>query len=199
MSKIVDYDYTIKLLIIGDSGVGKTSIMTKFTDNIFTNDSTPTIGIDFKIRKLDIGGKTCKLQIVDTAGQERFRSITVSHYRNAMGVLLVFDLTRSDTFSNLEEWYTSIVKNTTRLPKIVLVGNKLDLQKVEVTDEQIDEFCKKYNTTYFKTSAKNDKELDRIFNSLSTQIIESMNIKMETRSDIVIEPIKKRRFNCAIL
>ncbi len=101
----VTYDYLIKLLIVGDGGVGKSHLLLRFSDDAFNTSFFPTIGIDFKIRTVEIDNKRCKLQIWDTAGAERFRSITTAYYRGAMGILLVYDITDEQSFANICNWY----------------------------------------------------------------------------------------------
>jgi Ras-related protein Rab-8A len=98
------YDYLIKLLLIGDSGVGKSCLLLRFSDDAFNTSFITTIGIDFKIRTVEIDNKRCKLQIWDTAGQERFRTITTAYYRGAMGILLVYDITDEQSFANIRNW-----------------------------------------------------------------------------------------------
>ena len=98
------YDYLIKLLLIGDSGVGKSCLLLRFSDDAFNTSFITTIGIDFKIRTVEIDNKRCKLQIWDTAGQERFRNITSAYYRGAMGILLVYDITDEQSFANIRNW-----------------------------------------------------------------------------------------------
>merc|ERR1712156_1407244 len=98
-SKDIDYDYLFKFLLIGDSGIGKTSILSRFSDNEFLTNFIPTIGVDFKIKTIDLNGKTIKLQLWDTAGQERFQAITNAYYRGAMGILIVYDITNSKSFN----------------------------------------------------------------------------------------------------
>jgi len=132
------YDYLIKLMLIGDSAVGKSSLLLRFSDDTFDLSGTPTIGIDFKLRTIDLDGKKIKLQLLDTAGQERFRTITTAHYRNAMGILLVFDVTKEDSFKNITDWLRNIEKHTTGTINKLLLGNKCDLEdKRVVSKEQV--------------------------------------------------------------
>ena len=106
-----DYDHIIKLLVIGDSGVGKTSLLLRFSEDSFTTSFISTIGIDFKIKKVMIDEKCCKLQIWDTAGQERFRTITKAYYRGSMGIMLVYDTTDEKSFNNVRNWMKNIEQN----------------------------------------------------------------------------------------
>ncbi|EEB90600.1 hypothetical protein MPER_11169 [Moniliophthora perniciosa FA553] len=103
-----EYDYLFKLLLIGDSGVGKSCLLLRFADDTYTESYISTIGVDFKIRTIELEGKTVKLQIWDTAGQERFRTITSSYYRGAHGIIVVYDVTDNDTFTNVKQWLQEI-------------------------------------------------------------------------------------------
>ena len=122
-----EYDYLFKLIIIGDSGIGKSCLLNRFADDIFTDSYISTIGVDFKIRTIEVNGRLCKLQIWDTAGQERFRTITSSYYRGAHGIILVFDITNPESFANCEMWLTEVQRYATDQVKIILVGTKSDL------------------------------------------------------------------------
>jgi len=138
-----DYDYLFKLLIIGDAGVGKSSLLLRFADNTFTSAYINTIGVDFKIRTVNIDGMTIKLQIWDTAGQERFRTITATYYRGTHGVIVVYDVTEKESFENVRRWMAEIDNNcdTQQNPvNRVLVGNKCDMEDHEVTDQEAGEY-----------------------------------------------------------
>ncbi|MED6220296.1 Ras- protein RABE1d, variant 2 [Stylosanthes scabra] len=124
-----DYDYLIKLLLIGDSGVGKSCLLLRFTDDTFTTSFITTIGIDFKIRTVELDGKRIKLQIWDTAGQERFRTITSAYYRGAMGILLVYDVTDESSFENIRNWIRNIEEHASDNVNRILVGNKADMDE----------------------------------------------------------------------
>uniref|UniRef100_A0A1L8DV28 Putative rab subfamily protein of small gtpase n=1 Tax=Nyssomyia neivai TaxID=330878 RepID=A0A1L8DV28_9DIPT len=133
-----DYDHLFKLLIIGDSGVGKSSLLIRFSDNTFSGSYITTIGVDFKIRSVVINGQRVKLQIWDTAGQERFRTITSTYYRGTHGVIIVYDVTNGDSFANVKRWLQEIEQNCDVVNK-VLVGNKNDFPErklVETEDAQ---------------------------------------------------------------
>jgi len=124
-----DYDYLFKLLLIGDSGVGKSCLLLRFTDDTYNDSYISTIGVDFKIRTIEIEGKVIKLQIWDTAGQERFRTITSSYYRGAHGIIVVYDVTDQVTFNNVKQWMQEIQRYACDTVNRLLVGNKVD--KVE--------------------------------------------------------------------
>ncbi|KAJ6315781.1 hypothetical protein OIU78_019118 [Salix suchowensis] len=128
-----DYDYLIKLLLIGDSGVGKSCLLLRFSDGSFTTSFITTIGIDFKIRTIELDGKRIKLQIWDTAGQERFRTITTAYYRGAMGILLVYDVTDESSFNNIRNWIRNIEQHASDNVNKILVGNKADMDESKRT------------------------------------------------------------------
>ncbi|KAJ8760542.1 hypothetical protein K2173_015209 [Erythroxylum novogranatense] len=123
-----DYDWLIKLLLIGDSGVGKSCLLLRFSDGSFTTSFITTIGIDFKIRTIELDGKRIKLQIWDAAGQERFRTITTAYYRGAMGILLVYDVTDESSF-NIRNWIRNIEQHASDNVNKILIGNKADMDE----------------------------------------------------------------------
>ncbi|XP_021285725.1 GTP-binding protein YPTM2-like isoform X2 [Herrania umbratica] len=122
-----EYDYLFKLLLIGDSGVGKSCLLLRFADDSYLDSYISTIGVDFKIRTVEQDGKTIKLQIWDTAGQERFRTITSSYYRGAHGIIIVYDVTDQESFNNVKQWLSEIDRYASENVNKLLVGNKCDL------------------------------------------------------------------------
>lgn len=164
-----DYDYLFKLLIIGDAGVGKSSLLLRFADNTFTSAYINTIGVDFKIRTVKIDGKTIKLQIWDTAGQERFRTITATYYRGTHGVIVVYDVTEKESFENVRRWMAEIDNNcdTQQNPvNRVLVGNKCDME-AQVTADEANEYANTINVKHFRCSAKENTDVDRMFDEIT--------------------------------
>jgi len=133
-SRSATYDFLIKLLLIGDSGVGKSCLLLRFSDDSFTPSFITTIGIDFKIKTIDLDGKRIKLQIWDTAGQERFRTITTAYYRGAMGILLVYDTTDEQSFQNIRNWIRNIEQHAADNVDKILVGNKCDMISEKVVE-----------------------------------------------------------------
>lgn len=151
-----EYDYLFKLLLIGDSGVGKSCLLLRFADDTYTESYISTIGVDFKIRTIELEGKTIKLQIWDTAGQERFRTITSSYYRGAHGIIVVFDVTDQESFNNVKQWLHEIDRYACQNVKKLLVGNKCDLaSKRAVSTETAKELADSLGIQYLETSAKN--------------------------------------------
>ncbi|XP_029017459.1 ras-related protein Rab-35b isoform X2 [Betta splendens] len=133
-----DYDYLFKLLIIGDSGVGKSSLLLRFADNTFSGSYITTIGVDFKIRTVEINGEKVKLQIWDTAGQERFRTITSTYYRGTHGVIVVYDVTSAESFVNVKRWLHEINQNCDDVCRIldVQLHHRASVKSKEGGDSQ---------------------------------------------------------------
>ncbi|KAJ1509200.1 GTP-binding protein [Coelomomyces lativittatus] len=187
------YDYLIKLLLIGDSGVGKSCLLLRFSDDSFTPSFITTIGIDFKIRTIELDGKRIKLQIWDTAGQERFRTITTAYYRGAMGILLVYDVTDERSFNNIRNWMRNIKENASEDVKTILVGNKCDvLDKKVITKERGQELANGYNIKFIETSAKSNIGVEEAFISLGREIKKRLNDDQvspkDEKKDIVLSP-----------
>jgi len=170
-SKNAAYDYLIKLLLIGDSGVGKSCLLLRFSDDSFTPSFITTIGIDFKIRTIELEGKRIKLQIWDTAGQERFRTITTAYYRGAMGILLVYDVTDDKSFANMGNWIRNIEQHASENVNRILIGNKCDLVDKKVIDTARGKsLADEYGIKFLETSAKNSINVDEAFISLARDI-----------------------------
>lgn len=168
-SNTFEYDYLFKLLLIGDSGVGKTSLMLRFVDDDFKGDQLSTIGVDFSIRTIELEGKTAKLQIWDTAGQERFRTIASSYYRGAHGIVVVYDVTNAESFHNVQHWLQEIDQySRENVPKL-LVGNKSDAERA-VSTEQGKELADSLGLDFLETSAKTNATVDRAFLSIASQV-----------------------------
>jgi len=165
------YDHLFKLLLIGDSGVGKSCLLLRFSDDIFTDSFISTIGVDFKIRTIDLDGKRIKLQIWDTAGQERFRTITSSYYRGAHGIIVVYDVTEQKSFDSIQKWLQEI--DTFAGPSVtkLLVGNKCDLDSQRVIQTpKGEELAKSLGIPFIETSAKTTKNVEEAFLRLTRNI-----------------------------
>jgi Ras-related protein Rab-1A len=172
---MTDVDYIFKILIIGDSSVGKSNLLLRFSDNIFHDTFLPTIGVDFKIRNVTVGDKSIKLNIWDTAGQERFKTITAAYYKGAHGIILVFDITDRDTFNNISSWLGEIRKHAGPNVVRLLVGNKCDLDSDrKVTQREAKEFAESQGMTYIETSAKARINVDEAFMTLTKQVYEAL-------------------------
>lgn len=174
------YDHLFKLLLIGDSGVGKTSILFRFSEEEFNSTFIATIGIDFKIRTIDLHGKKIKLQIWDTAGQERFRTITTAYYRGAMGIMLVYDVTSQRSFDNIRIWMDNIAQHANQDVEMMLIGNKCDMEDRRViTTSQGESFAKMHGIRFMETSAKAGSNVYEAFRQLAEDIKTKTERRME--------------------
>jgi len=166
-----EYDYLFKLLLIGDSGVGKSCLLLRFADDTYTESYISTIGVDFKIRTISLASKTIKLQIWDTAGQERFRTITSSYYRGAHGIIVVYDVTEMESFNNVKQWLHEIDRYATEGVNKLLVGNKSDLiSKKAVETQQAKDFADELAIPFLETSAKSATNVEQAFMTMATEI-----------------------------
>ncbi|KAI0628800.1 GTP-binding protein ypt1 [Trametes polyzona] len=165
------YDYLFKLLLIGDSGVGKSCLLLRFAEDSFTDSYLSTIGVDFKIRTIELEGKTVKLQIWDTAGQERFRTIAAAYYRGAHGIIMVYDVTEAETFSNVKGWIQEIEKYASEGVKKLIIGNKSDLVERKVVEySAAKEFADSLSIPFIETSAKNSTNVEEAFSLMAKTI-----------------------------
>jgi small GTP-binding protein len=170
-----EYDYLFKLLLIGDSGVGKSCLLLRFADHTYTESYISTIGVDFKIRTIELDGKTIKLQIWDTAGQERFRTITSSYYRGAHGIIIVYDVTDMESFNNVKQWLNEIDRYASENVCKLLVGNKCDLVTKKVVDFEVaKEFADKLSIPFLETSAKAATNVEKAFLTMAAEIKNSL-------------------------
>ncbi|XP_071691918.1 ras-related protein RABA1f-like [Rutidosis leptorrhynchoides] len=166
-----DYDYLFKVVLIGDSGVGKSNLLSRFTRNEFSLESKSTIGVEFATRSIRVDEKVIKAQIWDTAGQERYRAITSAYYRGAVGALLVYDTTRHVTFENVERWLKELRDHSDSNIVIMLVGNKADLRHLRaVSVEDAKAYAEKENTYFMETSALESLNVEDAFTEVLTQI-----------------------------
>ncbi|XP_059441198.1 ras-related protein RABA1b-like [Corylus avellana] len=173
-----DYDYLFKVVLIGDSGVGKSNLLSRFTKNEFNLESKSTIGVEFATRTLNVDGKVIKAQIWDTAGQERYRAITSAYYRGAVGALLVYDITRHATFENADRWLKELRGHTDSNIVVMLVGNKSDLRHlVAVPTEEGKSYAEKESLYFMETSALEAINVENAFAEVLTQIYHAVSKK----------------------
>mmetsp|Transcript_3480 Transcript_3480/g.15520 ORF Transcript_3480/g.15520 Transcript_3480/m.15520 type:complete len:187 (+) Transcript_3480:89-649(+) len=166
-----DYDYLFKVVLIGDSGVGKSNLLSRFTRNEFCSESKSTIGVEFATRSLEVEGKTIKAQIWDTAGQERYRAITSAYYRGAVGALLVYDVTKSESFDNVQKWLRELRDHADANIFIMLVGNKSDLEHLRcMSRESGVAFSSEEGLSFIETSALDSTNVELAFQQTLTEI-----------------------------
>ena len=185
-----DYDYLFKVLLLGDTDVGKSSLILRYTEETFNSKLVNSIGVDFKMKKKEIDGKIIKVQIWDTAGHERFRSITYSYYRGANAIIIVFDITDKKSFLSITEWLKQIEKHAKENVFKFLVGNKSDLtEERKVTFEEAKEYADKHDLPYIETSAKEGININELFESSIKSFLSSnkyiggdKNIKLNNQS-----------------
>ena len=200
------YDDLFKLVIIGDSGVGKSCLLLRFADDTFTENFYSTIGVDFRFKCLEIGDKKCKLQIWDTAGQERFKTVTSAYYRGADGIIIVFDQTDKDSYNNVQNWIEDISKYSTDDPVKIIFANKDDISKDKksVDNEDIIEMEKKFGLEVIRTSAKTGEKVTYAFEKLTQKLLLERNNRKMSRGYSLEPPVpvegrfapKKSCFSC---
>ena len=166
-------EINIKLILVGDSEVGKSTILLNYTENYFCEEMVATIGLENKVKTINIRGLKAKLQIWDTAGQEKFSSLTKGFFRNTDGILLVFDLTNNKSFNNIKKWINEVENNSDHKTKKILVGNKVDMKdNIQVSQNDIDNLCKKKKIKYIEVSGKNNTNVSEAFETLVNLIID---------------------------
>ena len=175
-----NYDFIFKVLLLGNSDVGKSSLLLRYVDSVWNDAFVPTIGVDFKVKTLTINEKKVKMQIWDTAGQERFRTVVSTYFRGAHGILLLYDVTNRDSFKNLESWLIEIEKNAKEKVLKILIGNKCDLtDDREITSDEGKAFALRNGMEFMETSAKMNTNVSEAFETLGKLMIE-FNSKSNT-------------------
>ena len=177
------YEMIFKILIIGDTNVGKSNLLLRYVKNDFSVDMKSTVGVEFGSKILKILGINIKAQIWDTAGQERYRSMTSSYFKGSKGVLIVYDITNQSSFESVDRWINEFRMKSDENSSIIIVGNKNDLEEErKVTKEEGEEKAKKFNLGFFETSAKDGKNVDDAFKCLFEKVVDNY-IKKKEKSE----------------
>ncbi|XP_070562474.1 ras-related protein Rab-3 isoform X1 [Ptychodera flava] len=189
-----NFDYMFKLLIIGNSSVGKTSFLFRYADDSFTSAFVSTVGIDFKVKTVFRNDKRVKLQIWDTAGQERYRTITTAYYRGAMGFILMYDVTNEESFQAVQDWSTQIKTYSWDNAQVILVGNKCDMEDERVVaTERGKQLADQLGLEFFETSAKENINVKQTFERLVDIICDKMSESLDSDPTIVSNSQKGTR------
>ncbi|KAG0216257.1 Ras- protein Rab-11A [Mortierella sp. GBA30] len=185
MSRDDEYDYLFKVVLIGDSGVGKSNLVSRFTRNEFNLESKSTIGVEFTTRSIQVDTKTIKAQIWDTAGQERYRAITSAYYRGAVGALLVYDIAKHATYENVGRWLKELRDHADTNIVIMLVGNKSDLRHLRaVPTDEAKQFAAENGLSFIETSALDSSNVELSFQRILTEIYRIVSNKaLESNGD----------------
>lgn len=186
-------DETFKILLLGDSGVGKTSFLLQYTESQFNNVFISTIGVEYKMKVFNYRNKLVKFQIWDTAGQERFKAITRNYLRGSHGILLMYDITNDTTFDNIKQWLKQIYKAVEENVCVIVVGNKVDLEDERlVKSSDAESFCETKGYKYYECSAKTAHNVKEAFNDLSNQVCNKFFGRIRSKSQIN----KSKKKNC---
>jgi len=188
-----------KILLLGDSSVGKTCFLMRYSDNTFQEIHMSTIGLDYKLKNVQLDdGKIVKIQIWDTAGQDRFRSITKNYYKGAHGIILIYDVTSRKTYENIKNWVTQIKEEVSEKVTIILVGNKIDDEKNrKVTTEEGQNIAKECGLDFFETSAKSGVNIDSTFNELVKKTVEKYS-KLDGKGDKLNNGKSGKKSGCCL-
>ena len=194
-----NYEQLFKIIIVGDSGVGKSNILGRYIKHEFKIDTKSTVGVEFASKKLQINGTNIKLQIWDTAGQERYRSITSAYYRGSKGCFIVYDISSLQSFENIERWYEEITKTGEKNISVIIVGNKCDLENErKVTTEMGENKAKDLNCPFFETSALNNIHIDDVFQIISENIYNKFKDEKNVDDDDDYDIVPKEEKNITI-
>ncbi len=195
MNNSTYYDYIFKVLLLGDSSVGKTCFLLRYSDDTFVENHISTIGLDYRLKMINLSdNKIIKMQIWDTAGQDRFRAITKNYYKGAHGIILMFDVTSTMSFNNIKNWLLQIKENSSDKILIVLVGNKVDaINRRVVSKDDADKVAREYNLSYFETSAKDNLNVQETFSFLTKEIYA---VAEKSTAGTKLKVIKKKSSCC---
>ena len=189
MNNIQKIDYKFKIMILGESKIGKTCFITRYTNNNFSGAYLTTVGIDFQSKIITLNNKTIKLQLWDTAGQERFRNITKNYYQTSHGFIVAYDISENESFKYVKHWLNDINNNAPKNVKVILIGTKCDLER-KISKEEGEKIALENNIKFFETSAKDNINVKETFESLTLDILKYMEDEEkieDNRNSIVIE------------
>jgi small GTP-binding protein len=193
------FDFLYKILLIGDSSVGKTSVLLRYIDGNFDPESRSTIGVDFKVASLDVAGKHVKLQLWDTAGQETFRTIVSSYYRGSHGVIFVYDVTAEQTFLSVERWLNEATMNLRQKVPMLLIANKVDLEdQRQVTAERGAKFAQEHGMEFLEGSALLNTNIKEAFDRMAASLVKATRVEPKPEGKKIVEgaSIKKKKAGC---
>ncbi len=174
------YDILFKIILVGDTSVGKTNIINKYIKNEFHEDFNATIGVEFSHKQFTVDNHKIKAQIWDTAGQERYKAITRAYYKGAKGAFIVYDITRKETFDNIDKWRNELTNSCNQEVTILLIGNKCDLEEQrEITKEQGEEKAKSFGFSFLETSAYSGENLEKGFEMLIKEIYQKYKVEQK--------------------
>jgi Ras-related protein Rab-8A len=193
----LETNYQVKLLLLGDQRVGKTCLLIRYCEDLFPTSHIQTLGIDFKVKVQTIEGETYRVQVWDTAGQERFRKLTTAYYKNAKGIILVYDVTRKESFEMVSFWMAEISKHAAEGVLKVLVANQIDKEGPQVTKQEGKRKADEFGVEFFETSAKTGAGIDRLFRymAVKSRYIEESNLK-GPRASIRVQKYKENKKCC---
>lgn len=207
--QVFNYDYLLKYIIIGDSAVGKSNLLLRYVDNKFNENHVLTLGVEFAAKNLQIEDQIFRMQIWDTAGQENFRSITRSFYKNSACVIIVYDITGRETFTNVKTWIKDCMQTCSKNVFMVLVGNKVDDESNrQVSTKEGEQFANEHGMTFFETSAKTGLKVQDIFEHSAKEIAKRLKhgeydleeddsgIKRNIDKNIILKPISTNQRYC---
>ena len=184
-----NYEMMFKVVLVGDSFVGKTNIMSKYLKNEFREDSKATVGVEFGSKQFTIEGHSVKAQIWDTAGQERYKAITSAYYKGAKGAFIVYDITRKNSFESVERWVSDVISVADKKITIILIGNKSDLEdQRQVTKEEAEEKATKLEIAFMETSALSGDNLEKAFEKMMNEVFQKCHEEMLADGDLDIIP-----------
>ncbi len=183
-----NYELMFKVVLVGDSFVGKTNIMSKYLKNEFHEDSKATVGVEFGSKLFNIEGHPIKAQIWDTAGQERYKAITSAYYKGAKGAFVVYDITRKGSFDSIDKWISDLTAVADKKITIVVIGNKCDLEdQRQITKEQGEEKASKLEVAFMETSALSGENLDKAFEMMINEVYKKCHEEMLAENELEIE------------